>query len=232
MSKFLPVVTIDGPSGVGKSTVSGLLAKKLDIPHLDTGAMFRYSALMLGDNGTTLPDDEMEAILSRLDFDLVGKGAEARLYCNGKEIGNEIRTEKVALLASKIAQRPVVRQFMLQSERKIGAKHSLIADGRDTGTVVFPDAAFKIFLTATPLTRAIRRKHDLARLGLDADLATLEKDMSERDEQDRERKIAPMRAAADAKIIDNSNMTIDQVLEEILAYIRQREKATGTSLQA
>ncbi|MCX4309849.1 MAG: (d)CMP kinase [Desulfovibrio sp.] len=230
MNKFLPVVTIDGPSGVGKSTVSDLLAKKLDIPHLDTGAMFRYSALVLEENGPTMPDAEVQTKLSKLEFDLVGNGAEAKLYCNGKAIGDEIRTEQVALLASKIAQRPVVRQFMLQSESKIGAKHAIIADGRDTGTVVFPDAAFKIFLTATPLTRAIRRKHDLVKLGIDADLATLEKDMAERDKQDRDRKIAPLRPADDAKIIDNSNLTIEQVLNEILAYIRQRGIATGTTL--
>ncbi len=119
---------------------------------------------------------------------------------------------------------------MLQSESKIGAKHAIIADGRDAGTVVFPDAAFKIFLTATPLTRAIRRKHDLVKLGIDADLATLEKDMAERDKQDRDRKIAPLCPADDAKIIDNSNMTIEQVLDEILAYIRQRGITTGTTL--
>ncbi len=118
MNKFLPVVTIDGPSGVGKSTVADLLAKKLDIPHLDTGAMFRYSALVLEENGPTMPDAEVQTKLSKLEFDLVGNGAEAKLYCNGKAIGDEIRTEQVALLASKIAQRPVVRQFMLQSERK------------------------------------------------------------------------------------------------------------------
>lgn len=230
MSKLLPIVTLDGPSGVGKSTVCGLLAQKLDVPHLDTGAMFRKAAMELGENGPSMSDDEVRAILSGLDFDLAGNGANAKLYCNGNPIGAEIRTEKVALLASRMAQRPVVRDFMLQGERKIGAKHALIADGRDTGTVVFPDAAFKIFLTATPLTRAKRRLRDLAKLGIKADLPRLEKEMAERDEQDRDRKIAPLRPAADARIIDNSEMGIDQVVDEILAFIREREKATGVRL--
>ncbi len=161
MNKFLPVVTIDGPSsGVGKSTVSRSPGQKLDIPHLDTGAMFRYSALVLEENGPTMPDAEVRPDKNCPNWVLTWWATELKqsLIAMAKRLAMRSGQNKLPCWPRKIAQRPVVRQFMLQSERKIGAKHAIIADGRDTGTVVFPDAAFKIFLTATPLTRAIRRK--------------------------------------------------------------------------
>lgn len=230
MIKLLPIITIDGPAGVGKSTVSGAISKKLDLPHLDTGAMFRYAALAMGPNGSALPEETLGKEMQKLNFTLEGKGADARLFCNGKPIGAEIRTEQVAMLASRLAKLPVVRQYLLQCQRELAARHKLVTEGRDMGTVVFPNAAFKFFLEGSPATRALRRKHDLAKLGIDADIAQLEKELEARDREDRNRAIAPLRPAADAIIVDTSHLDAAGVLAEVLAFIQAREKETGLCL--
>lgn len=217
------IIAIDGPAGVGKSTLAGLLAQSLGLPYLDTGAMFRCIALRLGQAGLNLPDDELRGLCGKWTFSLRGKGENSTLLFEGQAPDPAIRSEAVSALASKYAANPVVREILLRDERAIGAETSLVADGRDIGTVVFPHAAFKFFLEADPGVRANRRWLQLAEKGEKADLAELEKKIRQRDQRDRERAAAPLRPAPDAIIIDTSRFNIQQVLETMLEHIRKAD---------
>jgi cytidylate kinase len=216
---FLPVVTIDGPAGVGKSTLAARLAEKLRIARLDTGAMFRYLAFKLGPDAGHLTEEELRGHCAKLAFNLAGSGAHTRLLCNGQVVGEEVRSEEVGMLASRIATVPAVRDALKAAQRAIGERIPLLAEGRDMGTVVFPDARFKFFLDATAQVRARRRMLDLEKRGATVDLSTLAEQIHKRDEMDRSRVTAPLRAAADALIVDTSNRDIDSVLGVLLLHI-------------
>ena len=208
-----PVITIDGPAGVGKSTLARLLAARLHLPCLDTGAMFRFLALRLGPAAPDLPESSLRELAGKWRFALDGSGSETRLLANGEPVGMEIRTEEAALLASKLGAREEIRRILAAAQRQIGESQALVAEGRDLGTVVFPDAAVKFYLEATPRVRAERRWKDLRHLPDAPDIATLEKQIARRDQQDRERPIAPLRPAADAIIVDTSALTLPEALE-------------------
>lgn len=219
----LPIITIDGPAGVGKSTLAGLLAEKLQIPAFDTGAMFRTLALRLGEDARHMSDSELRNKFNDLRFSLEGSGLNTKLLCNGQNPGETIRTEKVGALASSLATRPMIRELLLKAQRQIGGQGPMVTEGRDMGTVVFPEARYKFFLKADPAVRAKRRFLQYQAKGEEADLAQLEQLIRQRDEQDLNREVAPLKAAAGAIIIDTSNLEIPQVLDHMYSFINPAE---------
>lgn len=219
--KTRPIITLDGPAGVGKSTLARRVASLLNMPYLDTGAMFRSVALRLGPGAEKLPTNELLAWCSECHFQLQGVGGQTELLCNGTPVGDEIRTEEVGQLASRLATVTTVRDYLKDAQRELGESFALVVEGRDMGTVVFPFARFKFFLDASPDIRALRRYNELKAKGEHPDLTSLTKLILQRDETDRNRSVAPLKPAPDARIIDTSNLDIDEVLESILESLRE-----------
>ena len=225
------IVTLDGPAGVGKTTLAKKVADALGIAYLDTGAMFRTMALRLGEDIHGLPEAGIRSKAQALHFALQGSGSQSRLLCNGAVVGDEIRTEEVGRMASLLAAVPVVREVLKDVQRQMGQETPLVVEGRDMGTVVFPRARLKFFLDASPRVRALRRMGDLKALGKTISLADLERQIRERDDRDRNRPVAPLRPAEDAYCVDTSNMGIDEVLQTILRCIQDlKEKGTAGAL--
>jgi len=214
------IVTIDGPAGVGKSTMAKQLARKLSIPYLDTGAMFRTIAWKLGEGSWEWDESKLESELAAFDFTLSGIGEESILALNGNAIGDEIRTEEVGMWASNMATLPVIRTFLKTAQQSLGKRFDLVAEGRDMGTVIFPDAPHKFFLDASVEERANRRFLQLESLGKPADLEELKEQIAKRDHQDRNRAVAPLKAADDATTIDTTEMNKDQVFEALAKGVR------------
>jgi len=214
------IVTLDGPAGVGKTTLAKRVAEALGIAYLDTGAMFRTLGWKLGHLVDSLPEDALQEKIDSFFFTLSGSGAQTVLSVNGSPVGNEIRTEEVGMLASKVAKLPVIRTALKDLQRSMGAQTSLVTEGRDMGTVVFPSARHKIFLDATPEERARRRFEQLAQMGKTPDLEVLTRQIKERDEQDRNRAVAPLKPAEDATIIDTTSLDIDGVFKTIISLVK------------
>ncbi len=204
-------VTLDGPAGVGKSSLAKALAEKFQLAYLDTGAMFRALALKLGSDGTLLPSEDLRRILQEYSFSLEGAGPETHLQLNGKPIGQEIRSEEVGAMAAKIAPLSEVRDFLKLKQQQLGQTFDLVAEGRDMGTVVFPQAKCKFFLDARPEVRAGRRFEQLKEQNMPADLELLTSQIKERDAMDRNRALAPLAPAHDAVIVDTSDLNMDEV---------------------
>lgn len=215
------VITIDGPSGSGKGTLSQMLARHMQYHLLDSGALYRLVALAAIKKGIDLEDEEaISRVATALDviFSLENDES-ARILLEGVEVTDLIRQESVSMAASKVAAYPGVRAALLDRQRAFAIAPGLIADGRDMGTTVFPDAQIKLFLTATAEARAERRFKQLSKKGESVDMAELVRDIRERDERDSNRTISPLKPAADAVIIDSTSMTIDEVFTRILAAI-------------
>jgi cytidylate kinase len=219
------IVTLDGPAGVGKTTIARQLAEALGLAYLDTGAMFRAVAWRLGEEARELDDETLKARLAGLAFSLSGVGRASEVRLDGASLPDDIRTEKVGLLASTLATLPLLRESLKAAQQAIGASTSLVVEGRDMGTVVFPDAACKFFLDASPEERARRRYLQLRAMGKPADLADITLQLKIRDAQDRNRAIAPLKPAPDATVIDTSALSVDEVFAAIMADIRARSKA-------
>ncbi len=220
----VPVVTIDGPSGSGKGTVSRAAAKALGWALLDSGALYRLVALAGRRDGIDLADEENLARLGhRLDirFGSTPEGAEV-VWLDGRDVTHDIRTESAGNDASKVAAIPSVRAALLERQRRFAVPPGLVADGRDMGTVVFPGARLKIFLTASAEERAARRYKQLKEKGVAATLAALSKEIAERDRRDIMRPASPLVASVDAVLLDSTGMPVEAVVERVLGLVRER----------
>ena len=224
MSDHDPVITIDGPSGTGKGTVGLLLAHKLGWHILDSGAFYRAFAHIAHEK-QILPGqiDQLQLVGDQLDVRFEVKTNEIRIWVEGRDITAAIRSEEGGRFASIYAAIPEVRQALLARQREARRTPGLVADGRDLGSVVFPDAVLKIFLTATPKVRAERRYKQLKDKGFDVNLPRLEKEIAARDYQDTHRTISPLMPASDAVEIDTSGITREQVLDEIVDLLDARQ---------
>jgi cytidylate kinase len=218
------IIAIDGPSGAGKSTLAKTLAKELGFIYLDTGAMYRALALKILRHGIDLADDQKLAqLVDSSAVDLQGDGAELKVLLDGVNVADEIRTPAVSQMASKASALKVVRDRMVELQRRLGRRGSVVAEGRDIGTVVFPEAEVKIFLSASAGERARRRCAELRAAGQPVDLDVTLREIEERDKRDSERALAPLRKADDALMIDSSNSTAGEVADCVLAEIRMKQ---------
>lgn len=214
------IVTIDGPSGSGKSTISRIVASRLGYTYLDTGAMYRAVGYKAKQEGVDLEDGEtLSSILDTLDLTLLPGNGDTRVLLGKKDISSAIRTAEMGLVASKVSAQPIVRQKLTRMQQKIGEQGKIVAEGRDTGTVVFPDARYKFYLDASPEERARRRFLQLLEKGEQADEQDILAQIIKRDTNDSSRALAPLKAADDAVIIDSSILTIDEVVSFILEKI-------------
>ena len=211
------VITIDGPAGSGKSTISRLLAKKIGYLYLDTGAMYRAVALAAKRKKIDLNDGKaLEELCNSLDLHFKTDQAPPRLFLNGEDISTSIRSPEMDMASSKVSAVSEVRKAMTGLQRKMAKGMTLVAEGRDMGTIVFPDAKHKFYLTASLEIRTERRHKERLERGETVHRALVESQLKKRDHQDKTRSIAPLRAADDAKTIDTTKMTPEQVLRTIL----------------
>ncbi|OGT40437.1 MAG: cytidylate kinase [Gammaproteobacteria bacterium RIFCSPHIGHO2_12_FULL_38_14] len=228
-----PVITIDGASGTGKGVVSQLLAKHLGWKFLDSGALYRVLALAANKHGVALNNEAaLEVLAEHLDVQFIAQvNTIPQIILEGEDVTDIIRTEPVGNDASIVAVLPAVRAALLSRQRAFREVPGLVADGRDMGTVIFPDAELKIFLVASPTERAKRRHKQLMERGIDVTLDRLLKELQERDKRDQERIVAPLKPAEDAVCIDTDHLTIEQVVERILFEIKRKKAFPATSPQ-
>jgi CMP/dCMP kinase len=215
----IPVLTIDGPSGAGKGTVSRLVSKKLGWHYLDSGSIYRSLAIAIQRESVHVSDvDTIVEVASAmtLEFDC---GDELIVKLNGENITSQLGLESTGSIASQIAAYPAVRGVLLKKQQDFKQLPGLVADGRDMGTVVFPEAEYKVFLTASAEKRAARRYKQLIEKEIDANIDEITSEIEARDRRDRERETAPLAMAANALYIDSSDLTIDQVIEEVINLI-------------
>jgi cytidylate kinase len=221
------IVAIDGPAGSGKSTVTHLLARKLVYTHIDTGALYRAVALRAKELEIALTDGPALgrcAAKCKLEFQWLTDDRN-HIFLDGKNVSSLIRTPEMSMAASQISAHGEVRQALLGLQREMGRQGGVVLEGRDIGTVVFPDAHIKFFLTATVDSRARRRMVELEEKGLFFDFEEVKKQVVERDKGDTERKAAPLRKAADALEVDTTQMNVEQVVEKLTKLVKEREKA-------
>lgn len=216
-------IAIDGPAGAGKSTIAKMVSKKLNCIYVDTGAMYRAVALFFIENGIASDDEKRIAKeIENIHVDIQFEAGDQKVLLNGKDVTEGIRAERVGNWASEISKYTLVREYLVKMQREVAAKQDVVMDGRDIGTVVLPQANVKIYLTASSKVRAMRRYNELTQKGVFCDIHDIEQGIMERDAQDMNREISPLRQAKDAILIDSSNMTIDEVVEKIVSLARER----------
>jgi cytidylate kinase len=219
------VIAIDGPSGAGKSTVAKRLAARLNYTYIDTGAMYRAVGWKAVQDNVD-PGDEaaLARLCERIDVGICHDGSGQRISVNGRDVTGEIRTPEMGMLASAVSKSPAVRARLLILQRNLGSAGRVVMDGRDIGTVVFPDADVKFYLDASPEERGMRRYHELREKGMDVELARITEEIIIRDHQDSSREHAPLRRPSDAEYIDSSTMTIEEVLAAMLNVVAAAQK--------
>jgi len=211
-----PVIAIDGPSASGKGTIASRVARALGFHYLESGALYRLLALLSLREGTT-DEQRLAHLASHMDVEF----AAGEVLLEDEDVSDKIRSEPCGVRASEVARLPAVRAALLERQRAFRRPPGLVADGRDMGTVVFPDAELKIFLTASPDVRAERRYKQLKEKGIDANLRALSRDLEERDERDTKRAVSPLVPAADSQVIDSSSLSIEAVAGRILELYRE-----------
>ena len=226
------IITIDGPSGSGKSTISKLLAARMNYAFLDTGAMYRAVGFKVEKSGIVETDSEaLGALLNGLDLELIPDSGDTRVILDNEDISDAIRSAHMGLVASRVSAIPLVREKLTDLQRKLGAKGSVVTEGRDMGTVVFPDARHKFYLDASPEERARRRTEQLKEKGQHALYSEIFAQITKRDHDDSSRDLSPLKPAEDAIIIDSSKMGIDEVVSFMLNSIKHGgklwQKTTG-----
>ncbi len=223
MSSDSPVVTVDGPSGAGKGTLCMMLAEKLGYQLLDSGAIYRVLALAAIHHGVDLEsEDALVPLATHLDVQFIAKGDLVQVILEGEDVSGELRREETGMAASKVAALPRVREALLRRQRAFNTEPGLVADGRDMGTVVFPNAVAKIFLDASAEERAKRRYKQLQDKGLEVNIDHLLSEIQERDYRDRNRAVAPLRPAEDALVLDSTELSIEEVMVEALKFIESK----------
>jgi cytidylate kinase len=221
------IIAVDGPSGVGKSTSSRLLAERLGYRYVDTGALYRAVGLLALERGVN-PDDTagLAAVCDALALRFVPGPEGPCLMLGGRDISADIRRPEVSQMASKVSARGSVRQRLLTLQRELGKEGSVVVEGRDIGTVVFPDADVKFYLDASPEVRARRRYRELQQQGGAYDLATTQQEMAERDQRDSGRTHAPLRPALDAIVVDTTNLALAEVVDTLLQRVQAARKCS------
>lgn len=224
------VVAIDGPGGAGKSTVSRLLARRLGYRYVDTGAMYRAIGVLAAERGIDVEDHEALAALceqERIEFE--ERGDRLRVLAGGRDLTAAIRTAEAAQHASRYSTVPAVRHRLVARQREIGAAGGVVMEGRDIGTVVFPEAPLKVFLDAAARERARRRAADLyGAAATEEQIAEIEREIAERDARDRSRSHSPLRAAPDAVVIDTTGRSVEQIVSELCELVAQRSKGLAS----
>lgn len=222
-SNAIPVVTIDGPSGSGKGTVAHLLAQQLGFNFLDSGALYRLTALAAQERGIDWDDEDAVAgVAAELDVEFRTEGERTIIILDNKDATAAIRKEEISLGASKVAAHPKVRDALLDLQKSFRRGRGLVADGRDMGTMIFPQAELKIFLTASAEERAQRRYKQLLEKGESVSLRALLSDIQARDERDSQRDVSPLKPAPDAIILDSTHLSIVEVLNQVLSHAAER----------
>ncbi len=216
-------IAIDGPSGAGKSTVARTLAKDLGYIYVDTGAMYRAVALYVHNNKIDPKSEkEVSQVLCNINLKLTYVDGEQRIILNGEDVSSDIRAPHMSLITSYVSALPVVRDFLFGLQKQLAEENNIVMDGRDIGTVVLPKAQVKIFLTASPEVRATRRYNEFVAMGKEVDYDEILRDIIERDYNDINRPIAPLKKASDAVELDSSLLTRTEVIEEMIRIIRAR----------
>ncbi|MBQ8145996.1 MAG: (d)CMP kinase [Clostridia bacterium] len=216
-------IALDGPSGAGKSTVAKALAKRLGIIYVDTGALYRTIGLYVRRKGIDKDDrDGIISCLDEIDLNMEFKNSEQIITLNGEVVGDSIRTGEIAMYASKVSAIPEVRSFLLDTQRDIANKNSVVMDGRDIGTVILPDAEVKVFMVASPEARAERRYKELIAKGESCTLESVLADINLRDKNDSTRQAAPCVPASDAVIFDNSGYDVEQSVDKVIEIIKSK----------
>ena len=216
-------IAIDGPGGAGKSTIAKAVAKELGIVYVDTGALYRTIGYYVRQKDID-PHDRVRvpAILGEISIEVKYENGSQRVYLNGEDLGDKIRTPEMSMYASAVSAIPEVRAFLLDTQRDIAKKNSVIMDGRDIGTVILPDAEVKIFMTASAECRAKRRYKELCDKGQNVKYEDVLAEMNERDHNDSTRDVAPTAAAADAVLLDNSELNFDESVAAVIAIVKEK----------
>jgi len=223
-------IAIDGPSGAGKSTVGRALAKRLGYLYIDTGAMYRAVALKVMEKALAVGEESrLSALVSSLDITFVEKGKETSVLCDGKDVTEAIRSPEISRLASDISRKKVVREALVQKQREMGRGGGVVLEGRDIGTVVFPDAEVKFYLDADTEERGKRRFKELVEKGMKVDFNDTLEEVRKRDHSDMNRAISPLRKAGDAFLIDSTGRRVEEIVEEMVQRVMARQREDETS---
>lgn len=220
------VIAIDGPSGSGKSTVAKFLAKRLGYVYIDTGAMYRSVALRARERGIS-PEDKLalRRLASSLHITFITDGEQIHILCDGEDVSDAIRTPEITLLASAISRQKALREILVQRQREMGKEGGVILEGRDIGTVVFPDADVKFYLDAVGEERVRRRYDEMVQKGMNVDFQATREELMQRDHHDMQRDHSPLQKAKDAMLIDSTHRSVIEVVEEMVRIIEEKVKS-------